>query len=299
VHWRAFSHYRGQLAGRFDAVIDQVNTMPFFTRLWADVPSVMLIHQLAREVWWYESRFPINALGYAAEPLYLRPYRKAPVFTISSSTERDLRALGFSGPITVVPIGVDAVDGDLSAEKPRQPTFLYVGRLAPSKRVDHILEAFSTFTRAYPSARLSIVGEGDANYERRLRSRASELGISRRVQFRGRVDIPTKQRLMAQAHMLLLASAREGWGLVVTEANACGTPAVVYDVAGLRDSVRHESTGLVVAPRPDAMAAGMERLWRDRALYDWVSGCAQEWARTFTFDRTASDLRDGIAEALA
>ena len=52
---------------------------------------------------------------------------------------------------------------------------------------------------------------------------------------------------MAEAHVLLMTSVREGWGLVVTEANACGTPAVVYNVPGLRDSVRNEETGLRIA----------------------------------------------------
>src|SRR5206468_8182458 len=80
VHWRAFRRYRGRLSGHFDAVLDQVNTMPFFTPLWAKIPSFMLIHQLAREVWWYESPFPISALGYMAEPWYLRIYRRSRVF---------------------------------------------------------------------------------------------------------------------------------------------------------------------------------------------------------------------------
>ncbi|TMD56332.1 MAG: glycosyltransferase family 4 protein, partial [Chloroflexi bacterium] len=89
VHWSAFRHYRGRLAERFDIIIDEVNTIPFFTPLWADVPAVMLIHQLAREVWWYESAFPLNVLGYLTEPLYLRAYRRIPVLTVSASTESD------------------------------------------------------------------------------------------------------------------------------------------------------------------------------------------------------------------
>jgi hypothetical protein len=101
VHWSAFRHYRGRLSQRFDVVVDEVNTIPFFTPLWSDVPAVMFIHQLAREVWWYESPFPLNALGYIAEPLYLRLYRRFPVVTVSDSTRRDLVSLGFSETITV------------------------------------------------------------------------------------------------------------------------------------------------------------------------------------------------------
>src|ERR1700726_624485 len=75
VHWRAYRRYRGQLRNRFDIVIDEVNTVPFFTPLWANIRSVMLIYQPAREVWWYESRFPLSAIGYLLEPIYLQFYR--------------------------------------------------------------------------------------------------------------------------------------------------------------------------------------------------------------------------------
>src|SRR6202022_3092021 len=72
VHWSAFRRYRSRLSQSFDIVVDEVNTIPFFTPIWANVPTVMLIHQLAREVWWYESKFPLNVIGFLAEPLYLR-----------------------------------------------------------------------------------------------------------------------------------------------------------------------------------------------------------------------------------
>src|SRR5207245_4914322 len=91
VHARAMARYRGRLEGRFDVVIDEVNTIPFFTPLWAGIPTALLIYQLAREVWWYESPLPVNAAGFALEPLYLRAYRSTPAFTISSSTEACLR----------------------------------------------------------------------------------------------------------------------------------------------------------------------------------------------------------------
>src|SRR5438309_1221353 len=99
VHLHAFRRYRRRLKSRFDIVIDEVNTIPFFTPLWADVPVVMLIFQLAREVWWYESGFPVNALGFLAEAHYLRAYRNVPVITVSASTKGDLRSLGFRGEI--------------------------------------------------------------------------------------------------------------------------------------------------------------------------------------------------------
>src|SRR5437773_218100 len=128
VHWMAFRRYHRTAPKLFDIVIDEVNTMPFFTPLWAGIPTFMLMFQLAREVWWYESPFPLSALGYLAEPWYLSRYRRVPVFTISASTESDLRQLGFKGQIFVIPIGIEAVP-TLEGEKANTLTSAYVGPL--------------------------------------------------------------------------------------------------------------------------------------------------------------------------
>jgi glycosyltransferase involved in cell wall biosynthesis len=286
VHLHAFAHYRKSHSNRFDVVIDEVNTMPFFTPLWAEIPTVMMVFQLAREVWWYESPFPINAVGHALEPLYLSGYRHTPVFTISRSTAEDLRKLGFAESITILPIGIDETSPPQSA-KASQPSFLYVGRLAPSKRIEHILEAFSQFQRLTGTGVLHLAGSGPPRYEAELAKKARRLGIADSVVFCGHVSSETKRRMMAEAHALLMTSVREGWGLVVSEASACGTPAIVYDVPGLRDSVRHESTGLVVPPRPANLSAAMLRLINDRRLYRHLAAEGKHWSATFSFDATA------------
>jgi len=298
VHWHAFNHYRKSLQNRFDLVIDEVNTMPFFTPLWAGIPTVMLIFQLAREVWWYESPPPINAIGYATEPVYLRAYRHTPVLTISRSTEQDLRRLGFSGPISILPIGIEEVD-PLQQSKATTPTFLYVGRLAPSKRVGHMVQALAQFRRATGSGRLWLAGTGSERYKRSLLGLAGRLGVGDSVVFWGRVSAQEKHRLMSEAHALLMTSVREGWGLVVTEANACGTPAVVYDVPGLRDSVRNESTGLVVPPRPDSLCEAMIRITNDTGLYDRLVAEGRRWSGTLSFDEAARFVKLALERTVA
>lgn len=286
VHWRAFARYRGSISDRFDAVIDEVNTMPFFTPLWAKIPVFMLVFQLAREVWWYESQFPISAIGYLSEPIYLREYRHTPVLTISRSTERDLRALGFTGAITVIPVGIDP-EIPPAQTKADGPTFLYVGRLAPSKRIGHILHAFARFRRCSAVGTLWLVGSGSKRYERSLTKLARRLGIEQSVVFLGHVSTAEKYRLMGESHALLMTSVREGWGLVVTEANACGTPALVYDVPGLRDSVRDGVTGLIVPPRPDRLAAAMLRITTDAGLYAALSEEGRRWSQALSIDSAA------------
>jgi glycosyltransferase involved in cell wall biosynthesis len=269
-----------------------VNTVPFFTPLWADIPRFLFIHQLAREVWWYESPFPINVLGYLCEPLYLRLYRSMPVLTVSRSTEKDLLGLGFSGPIAVVPEGLEAISmPDVSKES--IPTFLYVGRLSPSKRVGHVVRAFSLFRRG-SEGKLWIVGDGSAAHSRRLIKRVRQLGLADDVAFLGRVSNEDKHNLMARAHALVLASAREGWGLVVTEANACGTLAIAYDVPGLRDSIRDQETGFLVDPTPKALSEAMVFIWAHPILCNEISDRARRWSQSFSYDTTVEAVIKGM-----
>jgi glycosyltransferase involved in cell wall biosynthesis len=286
VHLAALRRYRGRLSQHFDIVVDEVNTIPFFTPLWADVPTVMFIHQLAREVWWYETTMPLSAIGFIAEPLYLRCYREIPVITVSASTRDDLRRLGFRGSITIVPEGIERIES-LGAVKRKDACFLYVGRLAPSKRIGDILLALAQFRRATGRGTLWIVGSGSERYRRSLMQTAQRLGIAESVAFFGRVSTKEKHRLMAEAHALVVTSVREGWGLVVTEASACGTPAIVYDVPGLRDSVRNESTGLVVPPQPHHLADAMMRLTADSALHARLADEGRRLSQTFSFDESA------------
>ena len=293
VHMHAYRHYHRERQMNFDAVLDEVNTIPFFTPLWARIPSLMLIYQLAREVWWHESAFPLNAVGWSVEPAYLRLYRRTPALTISASTETDLRNMGFTAPITVLPIGLEPLVAPEVA-KENAPTFIYVGRMAPSKRVHDIVEAFAIFGRG----RLWLVGDGDAGYLATLRRRVSALGLDGKVEFLGRLSTDEKHERMARAHVLLMASVREGWGLSIAEANACGTPAIAYDVHGLRDAVRNDETGLVVEPNPRDMARAMQRLIGDPALMARFTAEGIRWTAGFAFDAVAMAMRKAVEEAV-
>jgi glycosyltransferase involved in cell wall biosynthesis len=104
---------------------------------------------------------------------------------------------------------------------------------------------------------------------------------------------------MARAHCLLVPSVREGWGLVVIEANSVGTPAVGYDVPGIRDSIRDGRTGLL-ANAGDTMALANQALSLvsdvDRFLL--VRSQAIEWSKDFSWRSTASNLMALIQEGV-
>src|SRR5205807_9805580 len=128
---------------------------------------------------------------------------------------------------------------------------------------------------------------GSKKYEESLLRLAKRLNVNDNVTFWGRVSSQEKHRLMAEASALLMTSVREGWGLVVSEANACGTPAIVYDVPGLRDSVRAESTGLVVPPNPRELAGAMIRLSEEVELHGRLAANALRWSASLSFEEAA------------
>ncbi len=307
VHWEAYRYYRGQHRDAFDVIIDEVNTIPFFAPLYARCPVVMFSHQLAREVWRYEAPFPLNALGYVAEPLYLQAYRRVPIMTVSRSTRNDLRQLGLQGPCRVIPEAIDtrapAVLPDVASKEDRL-TLVFVGRVVPSKRVDHLIRALALVRRSgcrgATQARLWVIGAWDGAYRRTLDQLVSTLGLRADVTFFGHVDEATKERLLARAQVFVMASVREGWGLAVTEANALGTPAVVYDVPGLRDSTIDEQTGVVCRRNtPSDMAAAIVALQAESERYLRLRRQAWAMAKQLNWDQTARAAWEAVEASVS
>ncbi len=259
VYRQARLFYQRQGRGRFDLVVDEVNTRPFEAARWASgTPVVALVHQVAREVWFQELAWPVALAGrFLVEPRWLRQMRRVPVLTVSESSRRSLARFGIED-ITIVAEGVDPVARP-PVERASVPTVVFVGRLARNKRPDHVVAAFRLLRRQVPDSRLWMIGDGPM------------AGVLRRdlpdgVELLGRVSEAEKQRRLAEAHCLVATSVREGWGLTVTEAAQLGTPAVAYDVDGLRDSVA-ASGGMLVAPHPEALAATLAE-----QLPGWMAG---------------------------
>lgn len=258
--------------GRFDIVVDEVNTRPFLAPRWAaGTPVVALIFQVCREIWSFEMPAPLALLGrHVLEPHWLRLYRDVPTLTISESSRASLFNYGLR-QIEVVGVGVPALRRpDVGREA--VPTLLFVGRLADNKRPSAAVEAFSLLRDRMPDARLWVVGDGP---DRLRLAAAAPPGVT----FFGRVNEEAKQQVMARAHALVVTSVREGWGLVVDEAAAMGTPSIGYDVPGLRDSIE-AAGGVLVAPAPselaDAIAKHLPTWTAEPAEQGWQGG-ATSW----------------------
>ena len=234
------------------------------------------------------------ALGYASEPIYLQAYRRVPTVTISESTLHDLRRLGLKGRIDVIPMAVNVRPVEELRPKRLEGHLIAVGRLAPSKRYDHAIESLAILRRSYSAATLTIVGDGSERGA--LERHASAAGVAGAVHFTGAVDEDEKVRLLTDSDVLVGCSAREGWGLTVTEAAIRGTVSVVYDIPGFRDSVVHERTGILTEPTPAALAAGIASLLGSADSYERLRSSALARARELSWDKTA-DAFEVAAEA--
>lgn len=294
---RAPGLYRS-LTPRPDVVVEQINTLPFFARRFSRVPVLTWFNQLARSVWWHEAPFPLNAIGYALEPLYLLYYRNADVVTISKSSADDLRRHNVGKRISIIPVAVDVVPENMLTPKPVAPVRLaFVGRIVSSKRPGDAIEALGVIRRTTP-ATLEILGPGEPRHVERLRALVRRRGLDSHVILRGFVDDATKRSVLKQSHLLLVPSAKEGWGLVVTEANRVGTPAVAYDVDGLRDAVVDGETGWLCKPYPEALAAATLAAVADAPSYERVRERALEWSKTLTWDATVTAFERCLNETL-
>jgi glycosyltransferase involved in cell wall biosynthesis len=292
VFCRAKWLYKKKLAGHYDAIIDEYTLRPFMTVGYAQEPVVFLIFELAREKYFYELPPILSHLGYYwFEPRWLKRCRKVPTVTISNSTKNDLVSFGF-GKIDTVPVGIDFNTIERVAAKEEPPTLLFVGLLKKSNLVDHVISAFRLISEKEEDAKLWIVGRGPQLAK--LKRMAKGLN----VEFFGYVDEDKKIDLMRKAHALLVPGVREGWGLVVTEANACGTPAIGYRVPGLQDSIRDEETGLLTDTNPESLARAILRLLNDEALRTRLAENALKWSREFSWQRTAEEFTKVIEEVL-
>ncbi len=287
VQLRAWRRYLSDLRSCGDVVIDQCHGLPFWTPLYVRGPLVGYIHEVAGEIWRQMTPFPLSFLGPALEAWSLRLYRDIPFITVSPSTRDELMAQGLRR-VQVIPNGLTCPVRTRVPEKEAELTVLFVGRLSRMKGVEDALDAFAQVVAAVPGARLWVVGSGQPAYEQALQERARRLAVAGKTTFWGRVSEAQKLDLMGRAHVLIHPSVKEGWGLVVLEANAQGTPAVGYAVAGLRDSIRHGETGLLTPPRqPGALAEAIVSLWRDRPRREAFSRAALAWAATFRWDDSA------------
>ena len=221
-----------------DLVVEVCNGMPYLAPLWTRKPVICVVNHVHSELW--ALRFPplVAGAGRWTESVVMPwVHRKNLFVTVSASTFSSLTEIGVDADrIRLICNGVEP--GPPPAPRSAEPLFLALGRLADYKRIDVLLKLWER-VRQVVGGRLVIAGDGPER--ERLKAMAGP-----DVMFAGRVSEEEKHRLLSAAWMLLHPASIEGWGIVVTEAAVRGTPAIGFSVPGLRDSIVHDETGLLV-----------------------------------------------------
>ena len=231
--------------------------------------------------------FPVNYFGKSIEPILLLAYKKTKFITVSDSTKKSLINVGIkSENISVINNGIRQKHLNFLPDKQKIPTFIFVSRVVKMKGVEEVIKSFFFILKELKNANLWIVGDGDKKYIEHLKRTMHLYSISTKINFFGFVSENRKLHLMSKAHILLHASVKEGWGLVVVEAASCGTPSVVYNVAGLRDSVLNNKTGVVLKKNsPQEMARETVSLYKDKRRYLNFKKNSLLWAKSLTWEK--------------
>lgn len=296
---------------RVDAVIDPSCGLPSFAPLFLRrrTPVLLVMHHVHQEQFSTHFPAPVAAVGRWLERV-LMPlvYRRQTVVAVSDSTAEEMRRqLGWAGPVGLLENGAELPPlgaGDPAAKDPDRIAVL--GRLVAHKRVDLVVRVVGRLRSERPGLRLDVIGQGPEREH--LEALVTALGLEDRIRFHGYVDEETKAVLLARASVHVCASDAEGWGQAVIEAAGYGVPTLARDVPGLRDSIRPDESGWLVADTHDLEEVGRRLTARLRAVLAqaddpmrrarWFE-TSQAWAHRFDWSQMRRQARDLVANELA
>ena len=281
--------------GRADATVEIWNGMPFFSPVWAPQPRAVFLHHVHDGMWDLVLPRPLAAVGRFIESRMAPPvYRHTPIITLSDSSRRAIvDHLRFDpSRVHVIEPGVDESfhPGPARCD---HPLVVAVGRLVPYKRFDRLIEVLVSLRRTHPNLEAVIAGEGQERtaLEDLIRRSGAESWIS----LPGRISDEALIELYQRAWVLASTSAYEGWGLTITEAAACATPAVAAPIAGHCDAVENGLTGFLAEPGRE-MAGRIGELLSDPLLRRRMQRAARGRAERLTWDRAALDTMRVLAD---
>lgn len=285
------------MKSKADVVVDVQNGMPFFSRLVARCPVVVLVHHVHREQW-HSALGPVfGRLGWWIESkLAPRLYRNCRYVTVSQVTRRELAELGVHAHRTVVvPNGLDPVPA-VASRRDQAPVLVAVSRLVPHKRLEHAIDVVARLRHKWPDLRLELVGSGP--WLETLKAHAQERGVADRVVLHGYVDEQRKHEILAQSWVHLCPSVKEGWGIVIMEAAAHGVPTVAYrEAGGVAEAIVAGRTGLL-AEDFDGFVDHVDALLSDRERRQRMGAAGRTRAAKFSWDDSLASFESVIRSTI-
>ena len=283
----------------FDVAVEDLNKVPMLAPIWAGARAdLLLVHHLFGATAFREANPLLATATWLFERVIPVVYRALPCVAVSQSTREDLDRRGLDpADISVIRNGVELEGLGPAAERYPDPTVVYLGRLKRYKRVDLVLSAVARLREGGTRVKMIVAGKGDARPA--LEEAARRLGIEECVYFAGFVPDEQKRELLSRSWVHALTSPKEGWGITSIEASACGTPTVASDSPGLRETVRHGETGLLVPHGDvDALATALGRVLQPERR-DRMGRAARTMALRYTWDGVADAFEALLRSLLA
>ena len=274
--------------GRFDALVEVWNGVPFMTPLLTRGPNMAFLHHQHGPLWDVALPKPLAGFGRILErKIFPSFYRSTPIVTLSNSSRSELSSLlGFrEESIHVVEPGISNSFCP-SLKKSEFPLVVVTGRLSPYKQIDRVVNTVNKIRATIPNVKLEIIGEGpDVG---RLRNIIESLLDNSWVSLRGRVTESELVDAYQRAWVTTSASVSEGWGMTLTEAARCGTPSVASNIAGHVDSVSNGVSGYLF-DNDDEFERYLVSILSSRDIAVSLGESAAKWSSRFTWEKAATE----------
>ena len=274
----------------YDIVIDDLNKIPFYSPWITKKPVLALMMHLFRKSIFSEVSIPFASYVYLTESLIPWCYKNNYFAALSESSKQDLIKMGIKpNKIVTIPPGIDLAQYKPNYVLKEKNLIIHTGRLKKYKSVDHLLLATQKLSQKRNDFKVVIIGDGDDLP--RLKDMTKKLAVEKYVTFTGYIPESEKLTYYQKATVLVENSIKEGWGMIVIEANACGTPVVSARSPGLRDAVLDEQTGFLYDyGNIDDLIQKIELLLDNKELNHKMSIAGIDWAKNFSWDNCAKDM---------
>lgn len=300
VHLWTFFRFFPRWSQTSDFYIEDYHGVSLGISAYLSKPSVILVHEVAGEIWKQMWKFPFSWIGYYLEKIVLHFLKNSWFIAVSESTRRDLIQHGISpARIFLISEGSNLPPVDKpKARKERKEQFVFVGRICKMKRVDLLLGAFAELLTFYPDARLTLAGKMDPDFQQEFDFLMNSLKLSKNVDLKGFVSNQEKIQLMQESLAVVSASMHEGFGLIVLEGNSQGTPALTFNVPGYRDLIENGKNGYMVDyPDIRSLSGRMrEILGMELEKYKELCQSSLQISKKYSWDQTAEDFQNIISK---
>lgn len=242
-----------------------------------------------------------GAVGWLVQRCAVRSKHHAICFSLLHAHR--LRDEGFEGGLSVIKGEYAGVRGN-GHPRPSEPLIVFAGRQIPEKRVGLLVDAFDRLREELPGLRCQIFGDGPVHQE--VRELVESKGLADAVEVPGFVDEEVLEAALASAMCMVLPSMREGYGLVVVEASAHGTPSVVVDGPdnAAVELVEDGENGVIArSASPEAVADAVRRVHEGgmdmrASTAAWFSRNERELSVDASLDTILGCYRNGHSNGL-